>query len=169
MLALVGRPSLHGYSACMVIRVNGHPGEIACRQNLRETSFSPFRGFCSVETLLFGGGEWFLSICGLEGPVILVWVLAVWQWRCLMLGGWLTYGDLVLETRVDVAAVVEHRLILARVRSEWTRLRRKGLATVWAPASQDTHFPCWTRWSCGYLSQGCTCLISLPTFATAQF
>ena len=52
-------------------------------------------------------------------------------------GGWLTHGDFVLSAEVDFLAVVEHRLIPARVRSEWARLRRKGLA-AWAPASQDT-------------------------------
>ena len=51
MLALVGRPSLHGYDACMVYSVNG-----ALRRNCRlkqyETSFSPFIGFfCLVEIL----------------------------------------------------------------------------------------------------------------------
>ena len=34
-------------------------------------------------------------------------------------------------------AVVEHRLIPARVRSDWARLRCKRLASIWAPASQD--------------------------------
>ena len=29
-------------------------------------------------------------------------------------------------------------MIPARVRGEWARLRKKGLASVWAPASQDT-------------------------------
>ena len=53
-------------------------------------------------------------------------------------GGWLTHGDLVLDTEIDFLAVVEHRLIPARVRGEWARLREKGFATVWAPASQDT-------------------------------
>ena len=32
--------------------------------------------------------------------------------------------------------VVEHRLILARVRSEWSWLRAKGFSSVWVPASQ---------------------------------
>ena len=50
----------------------------------------------------------------------------------------MTHGDLALEARVDFLAVVEHRLILARVRSEWDRLRRKGLASVWALACQDS-------------------------------
>ena len=50
-------------------------------------------------------------------------------------GGWLTHGDLVLEAPVDFIAAVEHWLIPARVRSdEWTRLRAKGHASVWAPA-----------------------------------
>ena len=31
-------------------------------------------------------------------------------------GGWLTNGDMVLETSVDFLAVVEHRLVPARVR-----------------------------------------------------
>ena len=37
-------------------------------------------------------------------------------------GDWLTHGDLALEAGVDFLAVVEHRLIPARVRSEWARL-----------------------------------------------
>ena len=45
---------------------------------------------------------------------------------------------MAMEARVDFLAVVEHRLIsFARVRSEWVRLKGKGLASVWAPASQD--------------------------------
>ena len=31
-------------------------------------------------------------------------------------GGWLTHGDMVLETSVDFLAVVEYRLVPARVR-----------------------------------------------------
>ena len=34
-----------------------------------------------------------------------------------MFCGWLTHGDLVLDTEVDFLAVVEHRLIPARERS----------------------------------------------------
>ena len=41
-----------------------------------------------------------------------------------------------LDTDVDFLAVVEHRLIPARVRSEWSGLRRKDLASIWSPASQ---------------------------------
>ena len=53
-------------------------------------------------------------------------------------GEWLTHGDLALEAGVDFLAVVEHRLIPARVRSKWAGLKRKGLASIWAGASQDS-------------------------------
>ena len=56
----------------------------------------------------------------------------------LNVGGWLTHGDFALEVVVDFLAVAEHRLIPARVRVEWSRLRTKGLASIWAPASQDS-------------------------------
>ena len=80
--------------------------------------------------------------------------------------GWLAHGDLVLEVDVDFLAVVEHRLIPARVRSEWSRLRKKGLASLWSPASQvSSHV--------GNAGVGVISLrgapLSLPTFATAQF
>ena len=48
------------------------------------------------------------------------------------------HGDLALEVGVDFLAVAEHRLIPARVRSEWSRLRKKGFASLWAPANQDS-------------------------------
>ena len=38
-------------------------------------------------------------------------------------GSWLTHGDLALEAKVDFHAVVEHRLIPARVRSEWDQAK----------------------------------------------
>ena len=39
----------------------------------------------------------------------------------LNVGGWLTHGDLALEAGVDFLAEAEHRLVPARVRSEWNR------------------------------------------------
>ena len=41
--------------------------------------------------------------------------------------GWLSHCDFALDAEVGFLAVVEHRLILARVRSEWARLRCKRL------------------------------------------
>ena len=52
----------------------------------------------------------------------------------LNVGGWLTHGDLALGAGVDFLAVAEHRFIQARVRSEWSRLRRTRFSSVWAPA-----------------------------------
>ena len=68
--------------------------------------------------------------------------------------------------RVDFLAVVEHRLIPARVRSEWSRLRSKGLSSIWAPASQDSSHV-------GNAGVGVVSMrgapLAPPTFATAQF
>ena len=77
-------------------------------------------------------------------------------------GGWLTHGD----TTADFLAVSEHRLIPARVRGEWAELRRKGIHSVWAPASQEgSHV--------GHAGVGVVSLkgapISMPSFATSAF
>ena len=42
------------------------------------------------------------------------------------------------ETGGDFLAVVEHRLVPARVREEWARLRTRGASSVWSPASQES-------------------------------
>ena len=81
-------------------------------------------------------------------------------------GGWLTHGDLALETNVDFLAVVEHRLVPARVRGEWARLRSRGASSVWSPASQESSHV-------GHGGVGVVSLkgapLSLPASATAQF
>ena len=81
-------------------------------------------------------------------------------------GGWLTHCDFALDVGVDFLAVVEHRLIPARVRSEWARLRCKRLASIWAPASQEASHV-------GHAGVGVVSLrgapLSLPSFATAHF
>ena len=57
-------------------------------------------------------------------------------------------------------------MIPARVRSEWSRLRSKGLSSIWAPASQDSSHV-------GNAGVGVVSLrgapLALPTFVTAQF
>ena len=75
-------------------------------------------------------------------------------------GSWLTHGDLALEAEVDFFAVVEHRLIPARVRSEWAGLGAKGFS--WAPASQDSSHV-------GNVASLRRAPVALPTFATAEF
>ena len=56
----------------------------------------------------------------------------------LNVGGWLAHWDFALEVDVDFLAVVEHRLIPARARSEWGGLKGKGLASIWAPVCQES-------------------------------
>ena len=138
-----------------------HSGEIVGTIYVRPL-FLVLVFFCVVETLLFGVEE-----CLWNGRSrypdqdTVSFVVEVFN-----VGGWVTHEDLVLDTKVDLLAVVEHRLILARVRSEWDRLRGKGLATVWAPATQDA----------SHVGHAGVVVISfrgarvsLPTFATAKF
>ena len=55
-----------------------------------------------------------------------------------MLVAGLLMVTLLSDTGVDFLAVAEHSLIPARVRSEWSRLKGKGISSIWAPASQDS-------------------------------
>ena len=138
MLALVGRPSLHTNNACMVFWVQG-ASRRNCRQKQGETSFSPNKVFLSSRNSrvrFWGLVLWYLWIgrANHPGPGS-PHHLAV---EVLNVGGWLTHGDLALDAKLDFLAVTERRLIPARVRSEWARLKSKGVASIWAPASQDS-------------------------------
>ena len=117
MLAL-GRPSLHGYDACMVYWVQG-ASRRNCRQKYGETSFSPRNVFLfsrNPQKRFWGLVFWHLWIGRAKNPGpgyshhLSIEVFNV--------GGWLTHGDLALDAEVDFLAVTEHRLIPARVRSE---------------------------------------------------
>ena len=58
--------------------------------------------------------------CGLVGLGILApWGGTSLGIEVLSVGGWLTHGDYALDTAADFLVACEHRLILARVRSEW--------------------------------------------------
>ena len=74
-------------------------------------------------------------------------------------GGWLTFGDLALDSCAQFLAVAEHRLIPSSSRSFCHQLRKAGHLSVWSPACQD-----WV----GGLSLGGASL-SLPSFVTPQF
>ena len=52
-------------------------------------------------------------------------------------GGWLTFGDLALDSCAQFLAVAEHRLIPSRARSVGHLLRKAGHHSIWAPACQD--------------------------------
>ena len=150
MLALVGRPSLHGYDACVVSWTEGDFGEIAGKNNVRPLF---------LLHVLCVWSEFQGKVLGVNSLVFLDWEGQA-SWATL------TRGDFALEVGVDFPAVAEHRLIPARVRSEVSRLRGKGLAIVWAPACQDSSHV-------GNAGIGVVSMrgapLALPTFATDQF
>ena len=51
--------------------------------------------------------------------------------------GWLTSGDLALDSCAQFLAVAEHRLIPSRARFVGHQLRKAGHHSVWAPDCQD--------------------------------
>ena len=53
------------------------------------------------------------------------------------MGGWLTNGDMALDSCAQFLAVAEHRLIPSRIRSIGHQLRKVDCRCVWAPACQD--------------------------------
>ena len=55
----------------------------------------------------------------------------------LNVGGWLSRGDLALESSAHFLAVAEHRLVPARARTVTTQLRQARRSSVWAPSCQD--------------------------------
>ena len=108
-----------------------HPGEIAGKIFVK-TSFSPLFVFLlsRISGFLWCGVVlWHLWIGRARhpGPGSVPFLIQV-----LNVGGWLTHCDFALDVGVDFLAVVEHRLIPARVRSEWARLRCKKIASIWA-------------------------------------
>ena len=76
--------------------------------------------------------------------------------ECVNNGGWLSDGDLALESFSTFLPVVEHRLIPAGVRAAAMDLKKSGLASDWAPACQE-----------GQL-EGCPPL-TLPSFCIPGF
>ena len=81
-------------------------------------------------------------------------------------GGWLTCGDLALDSCAQFLAIAEHRLIPARAPSVCHQLRWAGHHSVWAPACQD-------QVAGGHAGVGVVSLggapLSLPSFVTPQF
>ena len=54
------------------------------------------------------------------------------RWSFVNVGGWLTYGNLALDSCAQFLAVAEHGLIPSRARSVGHLLRRAGHQSVWA-------------------------------------
>ena len=156
MPALVGPPSLHSFDAFLVYWVQG-ASRRDCRQQQSETSF---------------------SLKKISGTVLILWFLSIGRAKHLgpgppchpavevfNVGDWLTHGDLALEAHVDFLAVAVHRLVPARVRSEWSRFKSKGVASIWAPASQDSSHVLNAGVGVVSMRGGA---VSLPSFATAS-
>ena len=82
------------------------------------------------------------------------------------IGGWLTSGDLALDSCAQFLAVAEHRLIPSRTRPVSHQLRLAGHRSFWAPACQD-------KIAGGHAGVGVISLggapLSLSSFATPQF
>ena len=81
-------------------------------------------------------------------------------------GGWLTSGDLALDSCAQFLAVAEHRFFPSRARSVCHQLRRAGHHSVWAPACQD-------RVAGGHAGVGVVSLggapLSLPSLSLLSF
>ena len=110
-----------------------------------KTMFSPFLGrffLVSKRTLLFFGRR------------VILWMVHIGRTRhpgrgprsftpgqlsieFVNVGGWLTSGDLALDSCAQFLAVAEHRLIPSGARSVCHQFRRAGHHSVWAPACQD--------------------------------
>ena len=142
-------------------------------QRYRETTFSPLFG-----RFFFGKQKDFLFFWR-----VLCWMLHIGRARhpgpgprnivpgqlsieFVNVGGWLTSGDLALDSCAQFLAVAEHRLIPSRARSIGHQLRKAGHHSIWAPACQD-------KIAGGHAGVGVVSLggapLSLPSFITPQF
>ena len=81
-------------------------------------------------------------------------------------GGWLTSGELALDSCAQFFVVAEHRLIPSGGRSVCHQLRGAGHHSVWSPACQD-------HVAGGHAGVGVVSLggapLSLPSFCHPQF
>ena len=155
--------SLFGRDACLVIKLTRAPGGKSGLKYDKTSLSSPSIFLVSSHSLNFFGG-------------CLVWHLWLGRARHLgpgsvgievfNVGGWLTNGDFAAETDADFLCVTEHRLVSARARSEWRRLRDGRISSIWSPASQESSVV--GNAGVGVLSlKGAP--LALPTFATPGF
>ena len=136
MLAWCRLPSLHSYDTCMEpVSCRAHRGTSG--QKYRETYLPPFGVFFVSRIFLSKFWDkmlWHLWIGRARHPGPGPNDLDIEVFNA---GGFLTLGDYAFETDAGFLAVIEHRLIPARIRHEWARLRRAGIWSVWSPANQD--------------------------------
>ena len=133
MLAWWRLLSLSGRDACLVIKLTRAPGGKS-RLKYGKTSLSPSSFFLvNSHSLKFFWGclLWHLWLGRARHPGPGSVGIEVFN-----VGGWLTNGDFAAETDADFLCVTEHRLVSARARSEWRRLRDRSVPSIWSPASQ---------------------------------
>ena len=131
-------PSLLNNDAYFVFWTTGAPWGNG-RQKYYKTLFPPFLLFCLLVSRISSFRFWgkilrYLWIGRARHPGPSSNNLDV---EVFNVGGFLTHGDYVLDTDADFVAVVEHRLVPARARSEGKRLLQAGARSVWAPASLE--------------------------------
>ena len=154
--------SLSGNHACWVIKLTRAPGGKYGRKK-RKTSHSPLSFFLvSLHSLEFFWGSlvWHLWLGRARhpGPGSASVGIEVFN-----ISGWLSDGDFAVEADVDFWCVIEHRLVSARARSEWKRLRGKSISSIWSHASQE--FSVVGNAGVGVVSLR-SAPLALPTFAT---
>ena len=139
-----------------------------------KTTFSPFSGrlflfdkqkdlflFWEVTTWMFHRGR-----ARHPGPGPRSFTPGQLSIEFVNVGGWLTSGDLALDSCAQFLAIAEHKLIPSRARSVCHQLRGASHHSVWAPACQD-------QVAGGHAGVGVVSLggapLSLPSFVTPQF
>ncbi len=146
----------------------GKSGQNHCKTTVSPLSKSVF--LVSKRTLYFFWGMvvWMLHIGRARhpGPGRRTFIPGQLSIEFANIGGWLTYGDLAMDSCAQFLAVAEHRLIPARARSIGHQLRIAGFHSVWAPACQDS-IPG------GHAGVGVVSLggapLALPSFITPEF
>ena len=122
--------------------LNGHYGGKAGKSIMRPR-FPPSWTFLLVSNRTFYFSGWLYVGCYiLGGPDILGLGLRDFppgqlSVEFINICGWLTSGDLALDSCAQFLANAEHRLIPSRARSVCHQLRRAGHHSVGTPACQD--------------------------------
>ena len=136
-----------------------------------KTMFSLFSGrffLVSIRTFFFICFLWMFHIGRARhpGPGPRSFFPGQFSVEFVNIGGWLTYGDLALDSCAQFLAEAEHRVIPSRARSVCHQLRKAGFHSVWSPACQD-------QVDGGHAGVGVVGLASaplaLPSFVTPQF
>ena len=145
-LVTYGEPTPGNYHMHDVVRPNGAYWESSWQKQYK-TRYSPIVGFLLPYTFLVSDR----SLRFFWG--LLVWMLSIGRARhpgpgtfsyppgfsieFLNVGGWLSRGDLALESTAHFLPIAEHRLVPARARAVTTQLRQARRSSVWAPSCQD--------------------------------